>query len=119
MKHIRPSNVPKEDAAGPIFIGDVSRQNLVTADMSKDFNVAIVNFDHGARNKFHKHSNDQLLFVTAGTGIVATEGEEVEVQEGDLIHVVGGEKHWHGAKPGHDFSHITVTRAGSTTDILE
>jgi len=119
MKHIRPSEVSKEDAAGPIFIGDVSRQNLVTPDMSEDFNVSIVNFDHGARNKFHKHSNDQLLIVTAGTGIVATEAEEVEVKEGDVLHVVRGEKHWHGAKSGHDFSHITVTRAGSTTDILE
>jgi quercetin dioxygenase-like cupin family protein len=119
MKHIRPSDVPKENAAAPIFIGEVSRQSLVTPQMSQDFNVSIVNFDHGARNKFHKHSNDQLLFVTEGTGIVATESEEVEVKEGDVIHVVGGEKHWHGAKPGHDFSHITVTRAGSTTDILE
>lgn len=119
MKLYRPSNIRKEDAAGPLFVGDVTRQNMVSAETSQDFNCAIVNFDHGARNKFHKHSNDQLLIVTAGTGVVATEGEQVEVHQGDVVHVVGGEKHWHGAKDGHDFSHITVTRAGSTTDLLE
>jgi quercetin dioxygenase-like cupin family protein len=119
MKHFRPSNIAKEEVKGDLFVGDVSRQNMVTSELSQDFNLSIVNFDHGAKNKFHRHSNDQILIVTAGTGVVATEAAEVEVVEGDVIHVVGGEKHWHGAKDGHDFSHITVTRAGSTTEILE
>ena len=119
MRHVRPADVPKADVVGPLFVGEVTRQDIVGADNSKDFNLSIVNFDHGAKNKFHRHSNDQILIVTSGIGIVATEQEEVEVSQGDIIHVVGGEKHWHGAKSGEDFSHITVTRAGSTTEILE
>jgi quercetin dioxygenase-like cupin family protein len=119
MKLIRPSDVPPVDAAAPIFIGEVTRQTLVDGEMSPDFNLGLINFNHGARNKFHRHTNDQVLVVTAGNGIVATEDESVEVQEGDVIHVPAGEKHWHGARDGHDFSHISITVNGSSTEILE
>ncbi len=119
MKVIRPAEVPQEDAASPLFLGSVSRQSLVTAAMSGDYNLGLVNFAVGARNKFHSHSHDQVLFITYGTGIVATEREKVEVHTGELILVPAGEKHWHGATPTSAMSHISLTAAGSKTEILE
>ena len=119
MKVIRPSEVPQEDAASPLFLGAVSRQTLVTAAMSGDYNMGMVNFAPGARNKFHRHTHDQVLICTYGTGIVATEQEEAEVHDGELILVPAGEKHWHGATATSAFSHISLTAAGSTTEILE
>ena len=69
------SEVEKEPAAGPLFTSDdVSRQPL--APDSDDFNVSVVSFGVGVRNKFHYHESDQLLIVTEGRGVVVTESGE-------------------------------------------
>jgi quercetin dioxygenase-like cupin family protein len=118
MKIVKISEVYKEPYARSLFTGpDVTRQAL--APDSKDFNVNIVNFGKGVRNKFHAHNSDQVLIVTAGRGIVATEKEERVVTEGDVVFFPAGEKHWHGATEDSEFSHIYVTGAGSETTQLE
>jgi quercetin dioxygenase-like cupin family protein len=114
MKKSKISEVPKESAASPLFTSDdVYRQPL--ASDSNDFNASVVGFGHGVRNKFHTHTSDQLLIVTHGKGVFATEAEQVELEPGDVIFSPGGEKHWHGADGEHDFAHITVTRKDSVT----
>ena len=74
-------------------------------------------FAKGAKNKFHAHSSDQILFVTEGHGLVATEANEVSIQEGDSVFIPAGEKHWHGATSDSNFAHISLTGANSTTKI--
>jgi len=118
MKVVRMSQVSKELFPNPIFTGsDVTRQTLVPD--SKDFNVTIVNFGKGVRNKLHTHDSEQVLIVTAGKGIVATEKEQQTVTVGDVILFSAGEKHWHGATADSEFSHIYVTRLDSQTHIVE
>jgi quercetin dioxygenase-like cupin family protein len=96
MKVMKMDQVPKEPYTTPLFTGpEVTRQIL--APDSKDYTVNIVNFGKGVRNKFHAHDVDQVLIVTAGTGIIATEEEEKLVTVGDVIFIPAGEKHWHGA----------------------
>jgi quercetin dioxygenase-like cupin family protein len=73
MKVVQPSAVPAEPATSSLFTGEVSRQPIVTPEMSQNFNVGIVNFPAGVRNKMHTHSSAPVLFVTEGTGIIATE----------------------------------------------
>ena len=64
MKVLKPDAIPAESANSPLFTGGpVTRQTLLTPEMSNNFNLAIVNFSAGARNKMHIHSNDQMLFV--------------------------------------------------------
>ena len=70
----------------------------------------------GAKNKFHAHTTDQVLFVISGEGYVASESEEVRIAEGDTAFIPAGEKHWHGAADGHDFTHIALTGAGQRHD---
>ncbi|MQF49148.1 cupin domain-containing protein [SAR202 cluster bacterium AC-647-N09_OGT_505m] len=112
--------VPAEQSNHPIFVGgQVTTQPLVADDMGAHFNISIVNFSPGARNKFHSHSSDQVLLVTAGSGIVATDGGETAVNVGDMIHIPAGEKHWHGATKESAFSHISITQLGSTGQQLE
>ena len=120
MKVIRNGEVAEQDATNaPIFFGGkVSRQPLVGGDISKNYNFALVNFSAGARNKFHTHTSDQILFATRGTGIVATESEEEELKEGDTAFIPAGEKHWHGATSDSDFTHISLTTPDSQTEIL-
>ncbi|NIS63175.1 MAG: cupin domain-containing protein [Proteobacteria bacterium] len=118
MKIVKMSEVSKTPAVNPLFTGrDVTRQVLVPD--SKEFNVNIVNFGKGVRNKFHAHDSEQILIVTAGKGIVATEEEERFVTPGDVILFSAGEKHWHGATKDSEFSHLYVTRVGTALTQLE
>jgi len=68
-----------------------------------------VNFSPGAVNVFHTHTSDQILYVTEGKGIVATENEEVTVTPGTIIFIPAGERHWHGATKETAFSHIFIS----------
>jgi quercetin dioxygenase-like cupin family protein len=118
MKVVKIANVSRESASNPLFTGtDVTRQPLGLD--SKEFTVNVVNFGKGVRNKFHTHDGEQLLIVTAGRGIVATEREKKVVVPGDVILFSAGEKHWHGATEDSEFSHIYVTKAGSKLTQLE
>lgn len=118
MKVTRLNEVPKQVATGAIFTGGkVEMQRVVTPEMSERLVLSNVNFSKGARCKFHTHTADQVLIVTSGTGIVATENEEVMVTVGDIIHIPPGENHWHGATKDSEFSHLYVMIPGQTTQV--
>ena len=118
MKGVRMNEVAKKPYRTPVFTGpDVTRQVLVPD--SKEFNVVVVNFGKGVRNKFHAHDTEQILIITSGKGIVATEKEEKVVTPGDIIFIPAGEKHWHGAAKDTEFSHIYVSKIESKLTQLE
>lgn len=89
-----------------------TRQPLIPAESSQNFNCGVVNFKKGATTGFHVHDSDQILVITAGVGVVATEVEQHEVTVGDVVHIKAGENHWHGATKDSYMSHITITAAG-------
>jgi quercetin dioxygenase-like cupin family protein len=118
MKVVKIDEVTKEAFANPIFTGsDVTKQVLLPE--SHEFTANIVNFGKGVRNKFHAHDGEQILIVTNGRGMVATEKEERIVTQGDIIFFPAGEKHWHGATRDSEFSHIFIIRGGYKTTQLE
>jgi 4-carboxymuconolactone decarboxylase len=119
MKVMKMSLVPKEPNPSPMFTGPVTMQNYVGTDLSQRFLIRQVNFDRGVRNKFHTHTIEQILIVTEGKGIVATNQEEKSVVTGDIIFIPAGEKHWHGAAPGSTFSHLYVMSPDSKTTQVE
>ena len=120
MKVHKPAEIPAVPVNAPLFTGGpVTRQTLLQPEVSNDFNLGIVNFSPGARNKMHTHSSDQVLFVTAGEGIIATETHQEVIRVGDVVHIPAEEKHWHGATPHAAFSHIALTAKGSTTTQTE
>ena len=88
-----------------------TRQPLLPDGASKTFSSSIVNFERGATTGWHVHKSDQLLVITSGVGVVANEHEEQEVTVGDVVHILQGENHWHGAKKESYMSHITITAA--------
>ena len=90
-----------------------TRQTIIGDGESENFNCNVVNFSEGATTGWHTHACDQILVVTAGRGVVATDKEEREITVGDVVHIKAGERHWHGARAGSTLSHITVTAAGS------
>jgi len=118
MRILKTNEIPKEPLVNPLFTGsDVTRQSIVSD--SKDLSVGIVNFGRGVRNKFHMHSGEQVLIITAGKGIVATEKEKKVVTVGEIVVFPANEKHWHGATQDSEFSHIVITRVGVKMTQLE
>ena len=94
--------------------GSVSRtrQTVISDGQSDNFRSSVVNFRVGATTGWHVHDCDQILVVTAGKGLAATETEQREITVGDIVHIKAGERHWHGASADSPMSHITVTTAG-------
>ncbi|HEX9869465.1 MAG TPA: cupin domain-containing protein [Candidatus Tectomicrobia bacterium] len=90
-----------------------SRQTIIPDGESEHYRCSVVNFGRGATTGWHAHTCDQILVITAGSGVVATEQEEKEVTVGDVVHIKAGERHWHGAKANTTMSHITITTAGA------
>jgi quercetin dioxygenase-like cupin family protein len=115
MKVVKTGGLPRQVAVSPLFVGEVFRQEIVEPGDSRSFNFSIINFSPGSRNKFHQHTSDQILIITSGTGVVATEAEEREVSAGDVVLIPAGENHWHGAPGATAMSHITIQSKDSKT----
>jgi quercetin dioxygenase-like cupin family protein len=109
--------VPAEGAAEPIkgWTGPVfrTRQTIIEPGESPDYSCSVVNFSQGSTTGWHTHTCDQVLIVTSGVGMVATEKEQREINVGDVVHIKAGERHWHGAKADTTMGHITITRVGA------
>ena len=104
MKKVTMSEVPiiEAEMTGGLMTGtQVYRQPILETGESTNFNFSIVKFSAGSRNKFHKHSGDQILVITEGTGKVATDHETISVTEGDVVLIPASENHWHGAPGQH------------------
>ncbi|MCH7605690.1 MAG: cupin domain-containing protein [Chloroflexi bacterium] len=122
MKKVTMRDVPrtKAEMTGGLMTGtQVWRQAILQPEDSNNFNFAIVAFDAGSRNKFHKHSGDQILLITEGTGKVVSDTETLTVSEGDVVLIPAGENHWHGAPDNTSMAHITITVKGSQTEQTE
>ena len=116
VKHTSPAD--RQRTVDAIFRGEVERQGIIGGDVSKQLYVGEVTFKDGAVNKWHVHTSDQVLIITSGEGIVADEREERAVTAGDVAFIPANTKHWHGARPGKDMTHLAVI-AGGTTKIVE
>ncbi len=109
MKVIDPGNIAaREIKNNPLFVGKVFARFLVGEETAKDIGMGVITFGPGARNVLHSHTSGQILYVTEGKGIVATEDEEVVVTPGTVVYIPAGEKHWHGATEDSSFSHISI-----------
>lgn len=115
MRLMRQDEATATPDRSPIFVGEVLRQNLVAEGDAASLRVTAVTFKDGARNRWHRHTTEQVLVVTNGRGIIATEAEELRVTPGDVVLVQPGERHWHGAEPGADLSHLSILVPGEIT----
>jgi 4-carboxymuconolactone decarboxylase len=109
---VRTSQLSEETVDSMNFTGPV---RMRSHRPQEGWNVGVVHFPDGVRNRYHTHSTDQILVVTGGAGVVATAGEEVHVGLGDVVVSPANVPHWHGAVPGHEFTHITLLKVGTTT----
>ena len=104
--------VDRSEAMGNMFSGKVLMQQLVAEGDAPSLRVTSVTFVDGCQNTWHTHTTEQVLVVTDGVGIVANNDGEQEITPGDVVLINPGERHWHGAKPGHDMTHLSILIPG-------
>lgn len=93
---------------GQSYLNPLTKERVGTAN---------VTFEPGCRNNWHIHEADkgggQILICVAGRGYYQEWGKEPqELHPGDVINIMPGVKHWHGAAPDSWFSHLAVEVPG-------
>jgi quercetin dioxygenase-like cupin family protein len=109
---------PKRPSAkGPAewFTGDVWIDAIARGQAPSRMAVSAVHFSPGARTAWHSHASGQTLFVTEGEGLVQSRGDDiVAIRAGDVILTPADEWHWHGAKPDHLMTHLSITEGDAS-----
>jgi quercetin dioxygenase-like cupin family protein len=98
-----------ERAPADYFTGVTWLKMLVTADDTFNTSIGNVTFEPGARNNWHTHAGGQILIATDGIGYYQEKGKPIQLfRKGDVIKILPGIVHWHGASPDSAFTHIAV-----------
>ena len=117
-------NGSQTSSKGPIeyFTGEVRFAPLFEAPDPARVQGASVTFEPGACTAWHTHPLGQNLIVTDGCGRVQRWGGSVEeIRPGDVVSILPGEKHWHGAAPTTPMTHIAIQEQldGKIADWME
>ncbi len=108
-------NISWTPAPAEHFTGDVWFGEMATPADPDGLNVLGVQFAPGSRTDWHSHPGGQVLYVVAGSGVVANKaGERVSVAAGDTVDTPPDELHWHGAKRDSPMLHLSITHGGAT-----
>jgi quercetin dioxygenase-like cupin family protein len=117
-------NGSRPSSQGPAewFTGAVRVDPLFQPEAPARAASASVTFEPGARTAWHTHPLGQVLIVTAGCGRAQRLGGPVEeIRPGDVVRFLPGEKHWHGAAPTTEMTHIAIQEQldGNVVEWLE
>ena len=114
IRHVRLDRAQGAPSANPIFVGPVSTQEVVNESHGDLLRVTAVTFEDGAVNRPHRHTTDQVLVGTSGSGFVATEDEHHPLDPEEVAFIPAGTRHWHGANPETTFTHLSILTPGHT-----
>jgi quercetin dioxygenase-like cupin family protein len=118
----RSGSQPSTKGSAEYFTGSVRIDPLFQANDPARAVGASVTFEPGSRTAWHTHPLGQILIVTAGFGLVQRlDGPVEEIQQGDVVWIPSGEKHWHGATATTAMTHIAIQEQldGKTVDWME
>lgn len=122
LKFIKNGSVPSRKGPSDYFTGTVRIDAPFQADAPARVGGATVTFEPGARTAWHTHPLGQTLIVVQGQGWIQCEREAIQVMnQGDIVWIPEGVKHWHGATPDNAMSHIAIAESvdGSPVTWLE
>jgi quercetin dioxygenase-like cupin family protein len=109
IKISRSDSLQAKKASAEYFTGSVQVQELFPAYDPSRTSGGKVTFEPGARSAWHTHPLGQMLIVTDGTGWVQQWGGPIEeIRKGDVVRIPAGVKHWHGATPSTEMTHIAI-----------
>jgi quercetin dioxygenase-like cupin family protein len=114
IRYVRLDRSQGVPSTNPIFVGSVSTQEVVNEELADLLRVTAVTFADGAVNRPHRHTTDQVLVATSGSGFVATDDDHHPLEPGDVAFVPAGTRHWHGARADSTFTHLAIMTPGHT-----
>jgi quercetin dioxygenase-like cupin family protein len=90
-------------------VGPAWVKTLVAIDENTNCIISDVVFEANARNNWHTQGSNQILIVKQGVGYYQEEGAPIrEIRVGDVVNIMPGIKHWHGASPQGRFAHYAI-----------
>src|SRR2546423_3868419 len=105
----RSGSQPSAQGSPDYFTGSVRVDLLIKTTEPARVGGAVVTFEPGARTAWHTHPLGQMLIVTAGCGLVQSQGGPVfKIRPGDVVWCPPGEKHWHGATSTTAMTHVAI-----------
>jgi len=122
MEIKRSGSQPSGKGPSEWFTGTVRIDPLFDAKNPARAGGAYVTFEPGARTAWHSHPLGQTLIVTDGCGWVQRWGGPIEeIRPGDVVLILPGEKHWHGATGTTAMTHIAIQEYldGKAADWME
>ncbi len=122
MKIIHSGTQPSKAGPAEYFTGTVRIDSPFSGTEPARVGGAIVTFEPGARTAWHTHPLGQTLIVTQGRGWIQKEGGAIEeINQGDIVWIPEGVKHWHGATSQTAMTHIAINESlnGSPVTWLE
>ncbi len=76
-------------------IAEEMEENRVEEEIIRhdDFSVEVMRFNPGDNDEMHSHGVQEVYHVDAGSAVLNVEGEHIDVEQGDLVHVEPGQDH--------------------------
>ncbi|MEO1599822.1 MAG: cupin domain-containing protein [Pseudomonadota bacterium] len=107
MKVTAAAATPTRYGPAEYFTGAVTQDPIGTTPVDHPVTALKVHFPPSARTHWHTHPQGQTLHVLSGLGLVQKEGETCYlIGPGDTVWIAPNERHWHGARPGHQMVHL-------------
>jgi quercetin dioxygenase-like cupin family protein len=99
------------------FTGEVWTRRLFDSDSEEaPVRVSGIEFIAEARTFWHEHPEEQTLHILAGECRVGTEdAAKQSFAAGETVRLARLRRHWHGAAPGGDMTHISITSGAEPT----
>ncbi|GBU13709.1 germin subfamily 1 member 15 [Enterobacterales bacterium] len=122
MKIIHSGTQPSKAGPAEYFTGTVRIDSPFSGTEPARVGGATVTFEPGARTAWHTHPLGQTLIITQGRGWIQKEGGPIEeMNQGDIVWIPEGVKHWHGATSQTAMTHIAIAESmnGSPVTWLE
>jgi len=122
VKIQRSGSLPSRPGPEDYFTGQVRIDAPFAGTEPARVGGATVTFEPGARTAWHTHPLGQTLIVTQGRGWIQVWGDPIqEMNQGDIVWIPEGVKHWHGATPETAMTHIAIAESlnGSPVDWME
>lgn len=122
MKIQRSGSQPSQAGPEAYFSGQVRIDAPFQGSEPARVGGATVTFEPGARTAWHTHPLGQTLIVTQGRGWLQQWGEAMqEINQGDIVWIPHGVKHWHGATATTAMTHIAIAESlnGSPVEWME
>lgn len=118
LKIIQAGSQPSQTGPESYFTGRVRIDAPFQTTPPARTGGATVTFEPGARTAWHTHPLGQTLIITHGHGWLQEWGGEIRhMNQGDIVWIPEGVKHWHGATPDNAMTHIAIAESLNGTPV--